>query len=602
MKNGPGVSPATRGPDGWLVFVAPLLWLAWAVSGGLLLASCPRGLDGTDEAAWVLCAADPWRSPGWGIFFGFFLHPFWDLGFGHLAGFRAVGVLALLGFTFLFAQALRRAFLALGLEGAHMRFTWVLPALLIAALARYSIGTRTPSYDWVLLVGGLLFASGWFWLEVGQRDRVGFTALGWCALGLVVAGIGKWTSLPGYLALLAGLLIHKFPLVSLGRPVWIFSAAVLVWTGLFVLYATPEGIRSTWAAGWAQVQTGSHDRLVENYAVGLLKGSWQVLRALPYVAVLFGILWLVLAWWQKRKPAWTQVATLTFLAGVGLAFGRGHGLGGTTTFSKGMMVTMVWLSGVAFLLIPLTRRPAGPAQSWKGSYGRLLVLLLALPWIHGLGTATGITDYLAHGVVFFVAAGCVLLAWAVQRGLPAPCVAAALLAISLIHATRAATSTLNTYRLGSVWVEMEPLRSGPEKGMLLDFSQSVEALRVLDEDLGRLGFRKGDPVVGITDLAALVYLLGGVSPGCCWYMGFWLNENTGVRAHLSHIRPETLARTWVLMRDSAKPYEQLEAVWPRDKGVPPPVQVKKEYHWPWGDGAGTLQPLKVYRPAAQTVP
>jgi len=559
-------------------------------------------LDGTDEAAWVLCAADPWRSPGWGIFFGFALHPLWNLGLDHLTGFRVAGIGALLAAAFFFSQSLSRLLKAAPGAQASPFFSWLLPALTIAALARYSIGMRTPSYDWVLLVGGMIFAAGWFRLETAPSEKKEVAALGLCSAGMLLAGMGKWTCLPGYFALVVWLVFQKFPRrtrlrCGLRLAAWTAAGALV-----FFLYATPRGILATLEAGFAQAQTGSHEGLLRHYAVGLLKGTWQVLRALPHVAILFGILWGMLRLVRGKVPPWTEAATATFLAGILLVLARGHGLGGTTTFSKGMMVTLVWLCGVACLLIPLSRKKHGADFSMPPSWRRSLVCLLALPWANGLGTATGITDYLAHGVVFFVGAGCLLLLLAVQRGLPLACAAAALLAMGIIHATRAASSTFNSYRLGSVWVEMVPVASGPEQGKLLDYPQNVEALQAVDGDLRRLGFQSGDPIVGLTDLAGLVYLLGGTSPGCCWYMGFWLQENTGVRAHLSHLPPETLARTWVLMRGNAKAYEQLDVVWPKEQGVPAPVLLEKEYLWPWGDGAGVLQPLKVYRPASLDAP
>jgi hypothetical protein len=601
MKQAGAFCSATA-PRGWLKLTAPALWLALATACGFLLASSRRGLDGTDEAAWVLCAADPWQSPGWGILFGFALHPLWNLGLDHLTGFRMAGIGVLLGSAFFFSKAIGRLLTSAPGTEASPFFLWILPTLSVAALARYSIGMRTPSYDWVLLVGGMVFAAGWFWLETANSGKNEVAAMGICSAGLLLAGIGKWTCLPGYFALLVWLVFQKFSRPQRLRCGLLFAAFLAVGFVLFILYATPRGILATMEAGFAQAQTGSHGGLLRHYAVGLLKGAWQVLRALPHVAILYGICWGVLRVLRGKNQPWTNAATATFLAGVLLVLARGHGLGGTTTFSKGMMVTVVWLSGVACLLIPLGRKKHAQGPSMQPSWRRSLVCLLVLPWANGLGTATGITDYLAHGVVFFVAAGCLLLHLAVRRGLPLSCAAAALLAIGIIHATRAASSTFNSYRLGSVWVEMVPVSSGPEKGKLLDYPQNVEALQALDGNLRRLGFQRGDPIVGITDLAGLVYLLGGTSPGCCWYMGFWLQENTGVRAHLSHITPETLARTWILMRGSAKAFEQLDVVWPKDKAVPEPLLLETEYLWPWGDGAGVLQPLKVYRPANVTAP
>ena len=193
-------------PAIWLKLTPSGLWLALAIACGFLLVWSRRGLDGTDEAAWVLCAADPWRSPGWGIFFGFALHPLWNLGLDHLTGFRVAGIGALLAAAFFFSQSLSRLLKAAPGAQASPFFSWLLPALTIAALARYSIGMRTPSYDWVLLVGGMIFAAGWFRLETAPSKNKEVAALGLCSAGMLLAGMGKWTCLPGYFALVVWLL------------------------------------------------------------------------------------------------------------------------------------------------------------------------------------------------------------------------------------------------------------------------------------------------------------------------------------------------------------------------------------------------------------
>jgi len=578
-----------------------LLWMALITVLGFLLAVAPRGLEGTDEAAWALCAANPWKSPGWGIFFGFLLHPLWTLGFGHLVGFRIIGLLVLVIASFFLGQAMRRVSVAMGLGLAWRALPGVMPALSIAALAWYSNGNRTPDYNWILLVAGILFAAGWCLLEAAKSLREEGVAIWICAAGLVMAGIAKWTSLAGYFPLLTILVLVKFRGKQWLRIFLHFCLAMTVWAGLFFIYATPDGIQATIQAGMVLLETGSHAQILSKYAVGILKGSWQVVRAWPYVAVLYLISWLFFYLFRRQKPHWFQVAAVTFLAGIPLAVGRGHWLGGATHFSKGMMLTLVWLSGVAIMLYRTNRSHIDTPGSDQGPIRRVLWLLFLVPWANGIGTATGITDYLAYGVVFFAAMGFIMLAQGVQRGLPAYCAASAVLALGLIHAPRIASSPINSYRIGNAWAEMVPVASGPEKGRLMLFSSQVRALQSLFEDLGRLGFRPGDPLVGITDLAAPVYLLGGVSPGCCWYMGFLFGENIGIRKHLSHVDPKTLSRTWVLQRAGVRSFERLEIVWPLHNGIPPPQLVEKTYEWPWGDGAGEMELIRLYRPAALVV-
>ena len=115
---------------GWRVAAALCLWLGVISAIGFLVASAPRGLDGTDEAAWVLCAANPWESPGWGIFFGFALHPIWNLGLNHLAGFRVAGILVLLAAAFVFSGTFWKVLAGFWRHHASHYSWWILPTLL----------------------------------------------------------------------------------------------------------------------------------------------------------------------------------------------------------------------------------------------------------------------------------------------------------------------------------------------------------------------------------------------------------------------------------------------------------------------------------------
>lgn len=578
--------------------VSGILWLSVAGAMGVLLASAFRGLEGTDESSWVLCAANPWASPGWGIHFGFFLHPFWQIS-GHVGAFRVVTLLALALMGYGFSKLLILAEFRLGAEGRMSRYAWILiPSLLCAVLSRYSIGTRTPSYDWGLLFGALLFVSGWLWMGSAKAELRIVAPSALCSLGVVVCLINKWVVFPGYLLLVGVLVGVCFPprdrkRIGLGLGIW-----GLVWFCLFLFYATPGGFMDTVRAGMAQLKVGSHANLLTHYGVGVLKGCWQVIRAYPWAVGLFGLVWGLLYFFGgKKKPDRTNVAGLTFLAALILLLGRGHWQGGLTTFSKGMMMVVVWLTGVFLMARPFWKSRRDSRWEDKYFWGTT-AMLCVVPWLNGVGTATGITDYLVHGTVFFVATGWVFLGRALAGGLPPWCMAAAALMLGVIHSARAITSTWNTYRIGSVWTEMVPLTHGPEKGRLLSFGASGRDLGELSRDMEQMGFQVGDPILGITDLCDLVYLLGGVSPGVAWYMGHWLPENDGVKSHLGNVPADVLKRSWVLLKKNAKKWEKIEHVWPAESGIPLPHRVEKKYFWPWGDGAGVPEEIYLYRPAS----
>lgn len=600
-----GMSPNSPSPlseSCFSRFTGLVLWAGLLAALGALILSAPRGLEGTDEASWVLCAANPWQSPGYGIFFGFFLHPLWFFT-GHIAGFRVLATLSILAAAGIFFFFLQHAGPRLGCGNLLRRHGWVVAASLgIGALTRYAVGIRSPGYDWVLLCSALLFVSGWLWLEALEDGKSPIGAVGLCTFGLTGIFVGKWLALPGYLLLGGFLFLRRFPGGERQRMAAVFGGWFFLWLTLFLIYAAPQGIIDTVRAGFAQMETGSHAGLARHYAIGFLKGSWQVIRACPWVAILYGVVLGILYLARGRKaPQASQVAGVCFLAGLGLAAWRGYFFGGLTTFSKGMMVTMVWLTGVYLMCRPF-RKNTDQSKSRTGNIFRRVAWTLGLlPLLNGMGTATGITDYLGHGLVFIVAVGWIFLAQAMEKGLPVWCAMAAALTLGGIQAGRAFTSTLNQYKIGSVWrQDLVPLTTGPEKGRLLTFPTSVRFLENLRTRMDREGYREGDPILGLTDLPGLVYLLGGVSPGVCWYISHYLPENRGVETNLRNVSPEILARCWVLERESLRPNERLAAAWPKERGVAIPREVPGEFFWPWGDGQGQPERVSLYRPASTT--
>ena len=160
------------------------------------------------------------------------------------------------------------------------------------------------------------------------------------------------------------------------------------------------------------------------------------------------------------------------------------------------------------------------------------------------------------------------------------------------------------YQVGSRWADLTAFRTGPEKGRLTTFSAQVQALEILDTDLCKEGFRPGDPILGFTDLPGLVYLLGGTSPGVCWYMGM-ANQDplAGIRKNLGNISPETLRKAWLVIRANPdEPAVRLSEVWPSTLGVPLPQRLEKTYEWFWWqEGRGRLDPVWVFRPASAAV-
>lgn len=563
------------------------VWLfgCLGLSSWRLVASFPHGLEDSDEGSYLLFIANPWASPGLGLFYGFLLHPLWQLAGSCVAGFRLAGWIVL-------------GLLVVGLTGSLWRFLrdslfarWggaMLASLLLAGFTHYTRGIRTPGYDWTVLAGALVFCAGWLWLESEKKGSTSLFGEALLAAGMAVLAAGKWLVLPGYVALLA-LLFWARPQSGGRMKAWTrLTGWFVLFVFLFSVYAGSAGLVDTWKAGLVYGRSADRDGIVLMYLGWLLGYTWVILRALLWVAGMYALVWGIVRWIFRKQPTVAGVAAVVFVLGLGLALVRGHWQGGLQSWGKSSMLVGTWLIGVLLLAQSVAGLPKKFQAFVSSPSCRVIFLLAAVPLLNAAGTITGLTNYIAHGSVFWVAAGWIALSRAFSRGLPAHAMAAAFLMIGTLQAARIATTPEDVMRVGRVWQADTLVQTGPEAGKLYLHGSSVRALAAIDEVMRREGFRPGDPVAGWVDLCGLVYLLGASSPGASWYLG-------GISNHLNHVPPEVLRRTFVLYRQSVP--EESKANWPADLGIPPPVPVPAHLVWPTGDGEGIPEPIRLYRPA-----
>ena len=585
----------------WKFLGLGLLWLPVLSSLALFVFTADRGLQMTDEASYLLIAADPWRMGGHGTFYGFVLHPLWGIAGGHVAGFRVAGFLILALATLgLCLTAVRRVasenpppFLVQG----------AVPLFLAGAFAFFSDGVRTPHYNWVVLVGAMIWCVGLLGVTKVEMSGAKF----W--LGMATGGIGcslmvlgKW---PGALAVLGVSLLaigmtRKENQSGLIRY-WLFSLLIgAALTGLVLgLYAGPQGVQSCLGRGWVIArELGSHHAsLLLKYLLDLLNFIYRILRAYAW---LVGPLW-VLAWVLPKfgiqgERRFRILVLLGFLFGMGLAFLRGHGIGGALNWNKESLMAGIWLTGVGALTWSGIRR-------FSRAEIALSTILLVLPFALAFGTNTSMADYAGHAVVFWSLLGWLLL---VKTGVGDRIGSFGLWSILAclvsIQTMRQMSSLEAQWKIGSVWKQTESVSAGPEQGRLKvnwQFNSDLEATRKI---LTQAGFRQGDHLIVISDMPGLVYLLGARSVGVPWYESWgWEARLRFAKAVLVLQGSAELEKSWVILaQPTDEPSLEIEQVWPRSAKLPVSFGTPEGISWSreWSDEGKAPLRLRLFQPSA----
>jgi hypothetical protein len=212
-----------------LVAVVVGLVVLWVVLG--LVIGSSRGLDLSDEGLYLLAADPPSLQAAWGFPFGWHTRPlFWAVGYD-IATFRTLGALVLvlctgwLGWVAA-SVVIRRRPVA---WSPSSRWFAVVAAAAggIGSLIYYSSMLRTPSYNWLNIVGVVVSAAAVL-VVVGRADATRFRA--------------RWRSvLPAAVSSLV--LFATFPAKPTTLPI------MLVLTTLLLLIDRGWR-RATWWAAW----------------------------------------------------------------------------------------------------------------------------------------------------------------------------------------------------------------------------------------------------------------------------------------------------------------------------------------------------------------
>jgi len=535
-------APKGRICSGWLERAWPWVALAVAVWVGFRwIAGSGAGFEFTDEGLYFLAAQDPWRNVH-STHFGFFLHPLYELAGRNPGAYRCLALLVLLGAAWVCAGTWK-SWQRLGKNDAG--FAHAATALILSgALLVFSNGRRTPAYDYLVFLGALLAWAGFFRIDASRgRDRGGWVLL---AAGLWTAAYGKWA----VAVVLAGL----FGILGSARQVpWrqgVLPFAATMTLGLVTAYAwiRPEALGRSWNESRFIVENlGSHGtHLASYYGLTVVNFVYRSLRAFAYGLPIF-LLW----WWLRQSKvgrpivptAWAGVLPWLILA-TGLYFGLARA--GASSFSRvgsNVMAELLWVAMVAWVL---RGRIAWSSPS---------TALLLTPWILGLGTGTALGDYAGHGAVFFQMITLGIWLGIRRTGMSSALVVPFLWLAVVLNLFRAEASLQDPFRIRSLSECRENWKIPGGGSVRVDPNQK-KLLQQLQSRLGMAGFRPGDPIVAIGDMPGVVYLLGGWSPGTCWYFANTPQQEFYVRAVLGAVPKEIRGRSFLILRENSPLFER----------------------------------------------
>jgi hypothetical protein len=369
-------------------FVASFALAAWRPANGFNI---------TDESFYLL-AVDPGR-PGdaFNGLWGYYVRLLWQI-----AGWN-VGAVRILGLVVLVLTAC-----ALGYRLAPaISFPRVTTIAVCAsgAVAYYSLGLRTPSYNWLAVEGVAIAATAL--LPSGYINRKRDAVL--AAAGIFVAGMGKPTT--GIICLVVAAILSLGPWVTSRRlPIVMAFGSTMV--GLlamhFVAILSPRETLTVITESAATMTSVDPEHYTLSGSIGFMASNTAVLLATQVTAggVLIGLLPLLAFGAKSRRREWfaalggiaVLVATISSIAR-GSWGGGGPGWGGETGGVAVLATTMclVIASATALRIVEVSGQLVRLAALFGGA-------TIATAW----GSNTGLGFVLNFGSLLVIALTLVL--------------------------------------------------------------------------------------------------------------------------------------------------------------------------------------------------
>jgi hypothetical protein len=517
---------------GTLVVVA--LWMLLS----LILAS-DRGLDITDEGLYLLAADPPSAIAHWGFPWGWHAAPLFALVGHDIAAFRTAGAVLLV----LAGAWLGRASVAGAMTFRGSRHTTPCRARLLA-LAGAGIGgvgsllyyqglLRTPSYNWVNLIGILIAAAALVSL-LARLQRPSAHPAGSLLLA-AAAGIGMFVTLPAkpttaaillalevvMLVVVVGWRSARFAVVSLAAAV--ASLAVAVALGLW-----PSDFPDVFASAIAMPR-GSGQGTIAALALlltlpGEIVTSFIDLGAVLAVgASLVGILLAAALLPGVAQRPWLRVlGIVTATAGALLALAAGlssYAELDLPPYAIGALVTacLVMIAACAGLVRADPQTPERAGLERGGERVRVAALLgylLVLPFVFSLGSAWRPYETASEAAVLLLIAATVALVMVRGRRLQA--FGLACLVTFTVVSTGAVLwqSHQQPFKSRPIARDVVPLQVGTHGSSLLVDPDLAAVVTSLKAQAAQNGWVPGSPMVGTvwTWTSTVPYALGARVP------------------------------------------------------------------------------------------
>lgn len=508
-----------------LLLVLALSWLALAD-----ILSVDRGLDITDEGLYLLSADPPTPTATWSFPFGWHTAPLFDIVDHDISRFRAVGAAVLAALSgWLGWSAVTVAVDAApghgrphGL-GARRRLSIAALGAFVGAagsLLYYAGFLRTPSYNWVNLVGIVMAASAQLIL-VGELGRE-TPRRPICWILVVTGGFGLFFTVPAKPSTAVFMAAAGFGLMT------VFSGArrAIAWTGALIAatagWVAVAVVVRLWPTGFVPVflellgrPTPAGSQSLGGAVLSFLSvpiGPWRVFAsaqsapstvvgsAIGAASTILGVYAVVAV--RRRKWLW-----VVSCAGLGLASLMLAGVslpqlerpsGNRWAFAP--LVTaclLVVVGGAVFVTARRRQADEPPLVRGAGTPGLAVPLyLLLLPFFFSFGSSWGAYEQAANAAGVILIAAMALVALRPGRDALLASLGIAVMTVALtavvIYDSREAP-----YRNPPIAQHDVPVAIGVDGHRLLLDPDLATVLTELGTAAHAAGWRQGTPVVGL---------------------------------------------------------------------------------------------------------